>query len=322
MSLPAACWMNSKELFKDIAMGTASCSATTVKQTSTCRRTKCARCCTRTASRRAVVRQDRRGRPEGRVVEIVERPEQPIIGRLLHEGRHLDRCTGRQALRPGRPDSQGCNRSREGGVSGGRATHRATGSVRPARWPRERSAGRDRRPRHGDRGSPCASTACRPEFSAECLADGKAFAREGPPSFSPAVRGTIFSMRPVVVADDLRLGGFKIDRATLAALLEQRLVDVGRFSRSLTRSLRSAASGPRVVAEDGCHLGVREARMAEHHGRVELVGIHLAVGRDQHVAHHVQALDLGVERAAGRSTASRAASESRGAESTRLVARS
>ncbi|MFM8609924.1 MAG: ribonuclease R [Burkholderiaceae bacterium] len=32
-----------------------------------------------------VVRQDRRGRPEGRVVEIVERPPQPIIGRLLHE---------------------------------------------------------------------------------------------------------------------------------------------------------------------------------------------------------------------------------------------
>ena len=32
-----------------------------------------------------VVRLDRRGRPEGRVVEI-ERPEQPIIGRLLHEG--------------------------------------------------------------------------------------------------------------------------------------------------------------------------------------------------------------------------------------------
>ncbi len=32
-----------------------------------------------------VVRQDRRGRPEGRVVEIVERPPQPIIGRLLQE---------------------------------------------------------------------------------------------------------------------------------------------------------------------------------------------------------------------------------------------
>ncbi len=32
-----------------------------------------------------IVRSDRKGRPEGRVVEIVERPAQPIIGRLLHE---------------------------------------------------------------------------------------------------------------------------------------------------------------------------------------------------------------------------------------------
>ncbi len=32
-----------------------------------------------------VVRSDRKGRPEGRVVEIVERSAQPIIGRLLHE---------------------------------------------------------------------------------------------------------------------------------------------------------------------------------------------------------------------------------------------
>ena len=32
-----------------------------------------------------IVRQDRKGRPEGRVLEIVERPAHPIIGRLLHE---------------------------------------------------------------------------------------------------------------------------------------------------------------------------------------------------------------------------------------------
>jgi ribonuclease R len=32
-----------------------------------------------------IVRSDRKGRPEGRVVEITERPAQPIIGRLLHE---------------------------------------------------------------------------------------------------------------------------------------------------------------------------------------------------------------------------------------------
>jgi len=33
-----------------------------------------------------IVRQDRKGRPEGRVVEITERPAHPIIGRLLNEG--------------------------------------------------------------------------------------------------------------------------------------------------------------------------------------------------------------------------------------------
>ena len=32
-----------------------------------------------------IVRQDRRGRPEGRVLEIIERPAQPLIGRLLQE---------------------------------------------------------------------------------------------------------------------------------------------------------------------------------------------------------------------------------------------
>jgi ribonuclease R len=32
-----------------------------------------------------IVRHDRKGRAEGRVVEIIERPPQPIIGRLLHE---------------------------------------------------------------------------------------------------------------------------------------------------------------------------------------------------------------------------------------------
>ncbi|MGV3493576.1 MAG: ribonuclease R [Ramlibacter sp.] len=35
--------------------------------------------------RARIVRHDRKGRPEGRVVEIIERPPNPIIGRLLHE---------------------------------------------------------------------------------------------------------------------------------------------------------------------------------------------------------------------------------------------
>ncbi|MFM1907978.1 MAG: hypothetical protein RLZZ591_1655 [Pseudomonadota bacterium] len=33
-----------------------------------------------------IVRSDRKGRPEGRVLEILQRPEQPIIGQLLQEG--------------------------------------------------------------------------------------------------------------------------------------------------------------------------------------------------------------------------------------------
>lgn len=35
--------------------------------------------------RARIVRHDRKGRPEGRVLEIIERPAHPIIGRLLHE---------------------------------------------------------------------------------------------------------------------------------------------------------------------------------------------------------------------------------------------
>ena len=33
-----------------------------------------------------IVRLDRKGRPEGQVLEIIERRKAPIIGRLLHEG--------------------------------------------------------------------------------------------------------------------------------------------------------------------------------------------------------------------------------------------
>ena len=35
-----------------------------------------------------ILRHDRKGRPEGRVIDIVERRKSPIIGRLLHEGGH------------------------------------------------------------------------------------------------------------------------------------------------------------------------------------------------------------------------------------------
>ncbi len=100
-----------------------------------------------------------------------------------------------------------------------------------------------------------------------------------------------------VVADDLRLGGLEVDRAALAALLEQRLVDVGEIEQVLHAVLALGRFRSARVAEDGRHFGIREARMAEHHGRIELVGVDLAIGCHQHVAHHAQAFDLGVQRA-------------------------
>ena len=54
--------------------------------------------------RARIVRYDRKGRPEGHVLDIVERRKSPLIGRLLHEGGVWLRRARRQALRPGHPD--------------------------------------------------------------------------------------------------------------------------------------------------------------------------------------------------------------------------
>ena len=101
----------------------------------------------------------------------------------------------------------------------------------------------------------------------------------------------------VFVADDLRLGGFEVHRAACLACHEQRAVHVMQVEQVLDPVLALAGFGSARVGQDGRHLGIRKARVAEHHSRVELVGMHLALGRDQHVADHAQALHLGVERA-------------------------
>jgi hypothetical protein len=98
-----------------------------------------------------IVRSDRKGRPEGRVVEIVERPPQPIIGRLLQEEWRLDRGARRQALWPGRFDPQGCDRHGQGRPGRGCRPGRTAGAVRPAGRAHQGGSGRDRRPGHGDR---------------------------------------------------------------------------------------------------------------------------------------------------------------------------
>ena len=114
--------------------------------------TRCARCCTRTACKARIVRHDRKGRPEGRVRRDRRAPAStPIIGRLLHEsGVWLvapeDKRYGQDVLIP---------KSATGTAKAGQVVvvelTEPPSLYSPAGRPRQGSAGRDRRPRHGDR---------------------------------------------------------------------------------------------------------------------------------------------------------------------------
>ena len=66
-------------------MATDSSCGTMASPTSTWRRRRCAPCCTAIVSRHASSGSTASGRPEGRVLEILERRKTPIIGRLLNE---------------------------------------------------------------------------------------------------------------------------------------------------------------------------------------------------------------------------------------------
>jgi hypothetical protein len=65
--------------------------------------------------------------------------------------RAVDRGARGPALRPGHPDPQERHGQCRGGAGGGGRTHRAAVAALAAGRPRHRGAGRDRRPRHGDR---------------------------------------------------------------------------------------------------------------------------------------------------------------------------
>jgi exoribonuclease R len=85
------------------------------------------------------------------VVEIVERPAQPIIGRLLHEsGVWLvapeDKRYGQDVMIP----KAATGTAKPGQVVVVELTE-PPGAVRTARGARAGSSGRDRRPGHGDR---------------------------------------------------------------------------------------------------------------------------------------------------------------------------
>ena len=100
----------------------------------------------------------------------------------------------------------------------------------------------------------------------------------------------------VLVADDLRFGGLEIHRATLAARAQQRGVDAMQIQQILHAILALGGLGATRVRQNRRHFRIGEARMAEHHRRVELVGVNLAVRGDQHVADHAQTLHFRVQR--------------------------
>ena len=125
--------------------------ATTASPTSICRRNEMRAVLHKDRVKVRIVRYDRKGRPEGRVVEIIERRARPIIGRLLHEsGIWLvapeDKRYGQDVLIP-----KNATGERQGRPGGRGRTDRAAGPVLAAGGARQRGAGRDRRPRHGDR---------------------------------------------------------------------------------------------------------------------------------------------------------------------------
>ena len=99
------------------------------------------------------------------------------------------------------------------------------------------------------------------------------------------------------IADDLRFSGFKIHGAAHSARRQQGFVDVMQIQQIVDTRLAIQRLWTAGVGQNGRDFGVSKARMAEHHGRVKLIGMHIALGRHQHVTHHAQTLDIGIERA-------------------------
>ena len=108
-----------------------------------------------------IVRYDRKGRPEGRVLEILERTKAPIIGRLLHEsGVWLvapeDKRYGQDILIP-----KNAHRQRQGRAGGrDRADRAAVACTRSRSAASPKCSARSTTPAWRSR-SRCASTRCR-----------------------------------------------------------------------------------------------------------------------------------------------------------------
>ena len=88
---------------RGIPTASASSSPTTAATTTSSARAKCTRCCTATARSLRMSGIDRRGRPEGEIVEVLERANREVVGRLSRGARHLLHRRGEPAHQPGPP---------------------------------------------------------------------------------------------------------------------------------------------------------------------------------------------------------------------------
>ena len=109
--------------------------------------------------------------------------------------------------------------------------------------------------------------------------------------------GHNFFNAPQVITHNLGFSGFKIHRAPRLTGLQQRTVNIMQVQQLRHDGLALSGLWPPCVGQNGSHFGVSQPGVAEHHCRIELVGVNVAFRVDQHVAHHAQPLYLGVERA-------------------------
>ena len=106
-----------------------------------------------------------------------------------------------------------------------------------------------------------------------------------------------FLYAPAFITNNLRLHRLKINRTPTHPRLEQGLVNIVQIQQIVHPGFAFDRLRAARVGQNGGHLVVSKARMAEHHGGVKLVGRYLAVFAHHHVAHHAQALDFRVQRA-------------------------
>ena len=112
--------------------------------------------------------------------------------------------------------------------------------------------------------------------------------------FIAGARNDLFNA-PVVIANNLRLGGFEVHRAALGTLFQQRAVNVVQVDQIADAVFAALRFGPACVGQNRCHFGVSEARMRANDRGEKLVGRDLAVGSDQHVTHHRQTVLVWVQ---------------------------